>query len=169
MGGQRAPRGNAVIAPRLSVEQEGFSGMSHLLEAAIARRFQDGQVEFAVKTGGARGAHQNRIIAAVQAHRTRNPWFLDAPGRASLAGIAGNLLSTAAGVRKAAEDVISKIMLDSIARNVASQRNADGSAFAPLTANYAAWKRRKFGARGILQATGDLLGGLIVAVTRTTP
>lgn len=151
-----------------------IAGIGPAVSAAVAAKAKavmlstDG-IAVSVVAGGNRGADKNALIAAVQAARKRSPWFIKKGSEtwSALRFVAGGLTSSDYSVRKRAVDQIGKLMIEAIGLNVAAQRNQDGSAFAPLTAAYAGYKRRKFGfVAPILKATGDLLGGLRVRVDR---
>lgn len=147
---------------------EGLDDMEKRIAVSIAQQLPGGDVTFSVRTGGARGAATNRLIAAVQAGRRRNPFFLNDRALVAITQAARGLASTVAETVQAAEETVKALILISIGENVAAQRNPDGSSFTQLTANYAAAKRRKFGfVLPILKATGDLLGGLRVTIERT--
>lgn len=145
---------------------DGFA--QRLTDAVMAKVPVGAQVVFEVKTGGQRGGSVNRMIAEVQAGRQRSPWYLNKKAIEGIRFAARGLLSVAGGTRRAAEQAIKSLMLISIGENVQAQKNPDGSKFTQLTARYAAYKRRRFGySTKILQASGDLLGGLKVEVRRS--
>jgi len=90
--------------------------------------------------------------------------MMDVEGLAGLREAIAGLFQGAAAARRTAE-AIGNMLLISVQENVATQRNPDGSAFRPLSPNYAAAKRRKFGfVTPVLRASGDLLGGLKVRI-----
>lgn len=113
----------------------------------------------------ATGRPTNALIAKVQASNRRNPFYLSRTARQRIR----DLLS-AAKPGPFHVDTLAKIgdvMLKAIKDNVRSQANKDGSIFAPLSPEYAAYKRRKFGfTTPILKATNDLLGGLRWVIDR---
>lgn len=155
-----------IVATPLAVmmDVEGLAGLSQQIAARIqAQAGQD--VTIAVTTGGARGAEKNALIARVQAAHGRNLAYINSRAMQLIRAAIPGLFQGAAAARRTAE-AIGNAMLISIQENVAAQRNPDGSAFRPLSPNYAAAKRRKFGfVVPVLRASGDLLGGLKVRIT----
>ncbi len=145
----------------------GLGDLQQRIELAIKSRAQTGDTVFTVRAGGARGGAKNAMIAAVHAARGRKGIYVNPKAKQNIRDAAAGLFSAVAGVRRAAEDVIKNLLLVSIGENVQAQRNPDGAPFRKLTANYAAFKQRKYGfSIPILRATGDLLGGLKVFVER---
>jgi hypothetical protein len=105
------------------------------------------------------------MIARVQAAYKRNPFFINPRAMQLIKAAAPGLFQAGASAKRTAE-AIGNAMLISIQENVGMQRNPDGSGFRPLTPNYAAAKRRKFGfVVPVLRASGDLLGGLKVRIS----
>lgn len=136
------------------------------LKALKVSQSLDG-TRISVIPGGARGADRNAVIAKVQQGLKRSPWFIDRNDMEPIRFVAKSLGSADAGVRQRAITSIGQLMLAAIAHNVERQRNPGGSAFAPLSKAYAAYKQRKFGfIAPILKATGDLISGLRVTVDR---
>lgn len=141
------------------------------IEKQIADRLKaampPGDVVFEVYAGGTRGGAQNAMIAAVQAALDRNPFYVNDKSKAAIVEAIRKLFDSSRGVRAMAENTIKQLLLIAIGENFQAQRNPNGGKFRPLTAAYAAAKRRKFGfVTPVLKATGDLLGGLKVRVTR---
>jgi hypothetical protein len=124
-------------------------------------------IEIAVVAGGKRGALKNALIAHAQANQQRDPFYVNKRAMEMIRFLAKGLVSKAMGVRESAAKQIGDAMLISIGENVKGQRNVGGDSFRPLTAGYALRKQRKFGfVRPVLKATGDLLSGLRVRITR---
>jgi len=120
-----------------------------------------------VVAGGQRGGRKNAMIAAVQAIAKRSPWYPNREAMQAIRFAARGLASGDRGTQVRALADIGEVLLASIRRNVAEQKNPDGSQFKALTAAYARRKQRKLGFTiPILRATGDLLGGLRVRVDR---
>lgn len=155
-----------MTAPKLSIAIEE----SDPLELAFLKRIEEripGTTIFEVRADGKRGAAKNALIAAVQASMQRNPFWLNAKAKTAIAYAARGLFSATAGPRKQAEDLIGSLLLVSVGENMAAQKNPGGGSFRTLTERYAAKKQRLRGfVTPILKATGELLGGLKVAVTR---
>ena len=149
-----------------SVTMEGFDKMSAIIAGKVRAV---GTVEFDVIPGGRRGPQLNALIAHVQQARERNPWYLAKESKEAIRFTARGLASLDYNTVSQSIRTIGTLLLDAVRVNVENQRNADGTTFRELTARYAAFKRRKHGfIHSILKATNDLLGGLRVAVTRTT-
>jgi hypothetical protein len=147
---------------------QGLDGIARFVQLKALKVSQslDG-TRISVVPSGARGADQNAIIARAQANRGRAPWYISREDMEPIRFVAKALGSADAGVRQQAITSIGQLMLAAIGNNIAKQSNADGARFAPLTAAYAAFKRRKFGfIAPILKATNDLLGGLRVKIDR---
>jgi len=149
-----------------TVTMTGFDAITKVI-AGKARAI--GTTEFAVVAGGKRGQAKNTLIAKVQKHFDRNPWYIGKESREALRFVARGLASPMPSTAVSATKQIGVLLLDSVRSNVEKMKNADGSTFRELTARYAAFKRRKFGfIHPILRATNDLLGGLRVEVTKRT-
>ncbi len=149
------------------VELEGENQIGATIEAAINRAMGNlNGAEVAIVAGGSRGSATNAMIAKVQAGHQRDPFYLDPQAHEALRFVAPGLTAPQYSTRKRALGLIGELMLNAIGRNVEKQANPGGSKFKDLTANYAAFKRRKFGfVTPILRATGDLLKGLKVRIT----
>lgn len=156
----------AAVPVGMSVEIEGLDGLRQRIEARI-REQAGADTEIAVVTGGTRGATKNALIAKVQAARLRNPFYLNGKALALIKAAAPALFSIGSNAKLAAE-AIGNAMLISIQENVSAQKNPDGGTFTGLTTGYARRKQAKWGfVRPVLRASGDLLGGLLVRVTRS--
>lgn len=155
------------VLPGARYEIEGLAGIEQAIAAKIAARAPR-PVTFEVHTGGARGAAKNALIARVQAALGRNLGWISPKTMAAIKEAARDLASATFQVRRAAEERIKTLLIIGIHENVRSQKNPDGSRFRPLSPDYLAAKRRKYGAAAgsILKATGDLLGGLKARVVR---
>lgn len=125
-----------------------------------------GTVTIGVVAGGRRGPEKNALIARVQADRQRNPWYIDKDTMTAIRflarGLGGESTDKTSIFRQ-----IGTLLVESVRKNVAAQKNANGSTFAELSARYAAFKRRKFGfVHPILKASSDLLDGLKAVITK---
>lgn len=165
-----------MVAPTaIAFDAQGLDGFANRLTEAIMAKVPTGAaITFQVKTGGVRGAAKNALIARAHAdpqrprYPKRDPFYLNSKALEGIRFAARGLLSAAGATRRAAEQTIKSLMLISIGDNVQAQRNPDGSRFQQLTARYGAYKERVFGFRmPALRASGDLLGGLKVEVTRS--
>lgn len=153
------------MIPNVTVHVDGLAGLEQRLFAQVQARYAE-SVEIAVVTGGTRGASKNALIARVQSAYGRNPFYLNAKTLQVIRAAARGLFG-AAGTAKRTSDSIGAAMLVSINENVGKQQNPDGGKFAELTTGYARRKQAKWGfVKPILRASGDLLGGLRVRVTR---
>lgn len=150
-----------------SVELQGSNEMGGTIEAAINKAIGGmNGAEVAIVAGGARGGDKNALIAKVQAKQLRDPFYLDPQGMESIRFATAGVTAAQYSTRKRALMLIGELMLNAIGRNVEKQQNPGGSRFKELTANYAAYKKRKYGfSHPILRATGDLLKGLRVRIT----
>lgn len=153
--------------PQLSFDVEGLS--SHLQDAVTELLFEQAgrDVEICVVAGGARGAAKNALIARAQANRNRDPFYLNPGALGAIGELAGQIFAAARDARQRLFDTVGDVMLASIQVNVDGQRNPGGQAFRALSLAYARRKQRQFGFTiPILRATGDLLRGLKVVVTK---
>lgn len=150
----------------VGVEFQGEDKISSTIEAAIKASIggMDG-ASVCVVAGGARGGDKNALIAKVQAKQLRDPFYLDAQAKEAIRFAAQGLTAAQYSTRKRAAALMGELMLNAIGRNVEKQQNANGGGFKPLSKNYAAYKRRRFGfVTPILRATGDLLKRLKVVI-----
>lgn len=119
-----------------------------------------------------RSGATNATIAAAQSKPRsgkwkRNPFFFNQQAIALIKSAAKDLYSLVNGTRQSAIQRVKQAILVTILSNARNQTNPDGSKFTALTPEYARRKAAKFGYKPILEATGDLLGGLRVRVTRS--
>ena len=147
-----------------------YEGGDRIAEAIRAKLLKTsaaiGTVTTGVAAGGRRGPEKNALIARVQADRKRNPWYIDKDTMTAIRfvarGLGGEDVDKTAVFRQ-----IGALLVDAVRKNVAAQKNANGSTFAELSARYAAFKRRKYGyTHPILRAAGDLLDGLKAVITK---
>jgi hypothetical protein len=142
------------------------------LQRAIERRMRplaSGDAVVSVMTGGRRGADENAMIAHVQADARRNPYYIGKERLFEIRRVVKKAWESPEGITEAVLRQIGKMMIEAIEANVGAQRNKSGSPFAPLSKAYAAAKQRRFKRNlNILEATGDLIGGLRVVVARVT-
>ncbi len=157
-----------IFAPVVSmqIDAEGIGSVQEQVAADLQSRLPE-PIEIAVVAGGKRGALKNALIAHAQANQQRDPFYLNKRAMEVIRFLAKGLVSKAVGVRESAAKQMGDAMLISIGENVQGQRNPKGDRFRPLTAGYALRKQRKHGFTiPILKATGDLLSGLRVRITK---
>lgn len=155
-----------MIGPRLSVEIEGLDKLEQRFAEKVAQVLPE-TITFEVKAGGKRGGQKNGAIARYLAAAGRNMFWASPKTKGRIALAARGLFGTAVE-RRRAEQTIGAELLVGIGENLQAQKNPGGGSFTPLTARYAAAKRRKFGRTvPIGVASGDLAGGLHVEVSRT--
>lgn len=138
-------------------------------DALQAQREKWGTTAIAVVTGGSRGTAANALIAEVQAKLGRDPFYLVDPWLQSIREMIRFAAARPEGYSQNDLHAIGERMLENIRANVGRGQNKRGSAFTPLTADYAREKARKHPGRPILVATGDLVDGLHVEIERRTP
>jgi hypothetical protein len=155
-----------IVPMGVSIEIDGLAGVQQRLEARI--REQAGQdTEIAIVAGGARGASRNALIARSLAEHGRNMFYASAKTLQLVKAAASGLFAAGGAARRTA-DSIGNMLLIGIHENLGAQKNPDGAGFRPLTTGYARRKQRKWGfTKPIGRASGDLLGGLLVRVTRS--
>jgi hypothetical protein len=157
-----------IFAPAfgIKVDAEGIKGEVDTVTHVVHERLGE-TWEFEVVAGGKRGATKNALIAHAQANHRRDPWYLNKKTLQTMRFLVNGLTSLASSTRDMAARQIGDLLLINVGENVASQKNKGGDKFAALTAGYAKRKQRKFGFTiPILKATGDLLGGLKVRISR---
>ncbi len=155
-----------------AVQFEGLESIGATIKGAIESLNLTGTTTISIVAGGRRGGAENAKIANAQARPRngrwkRDPFYLSARTKERLRFLARGMTSTDSGLRTRTAEDMGQVMLEGVKENAAGQRNPDGAPFTKLTANYAAYKRRKFGFTSpVLKATGDLLDGLQVKVDR---
>ncbi len=150
------------------VELIGMDKVADVVRSRV-RSAWTGVGEVAITVGGKRGGHLNALIAQTQKHLGRNPWYQNQDTLAKIRKVAKDAATADKPIRDSILRQIGRLLLLGVLENVRNQKNRDGTTFRELSARYAAFKRRKFGyIHPILQATGDLLGGLRVVVTKTS-
>jgi len=121
---------------------------------------------------------RNQVIAEAQAQRDRNPFFLTSSETRSVVGKMAEALSNAMRYQSRArwrEDLADagEVALHFYRDHIHEERSggvppigasARGHKTRKLTADYADWKRKHFGDRPILVATGEFIKSLVVKV-----
>lgn len=148
----------------MTMQVEGLAGVQQRIEARL--REQVGQdTEIAIVAGGVRGGAKNAMIARVQAAMGRNLAYAGSKTMQLIRAAVPGLLRP--GTHGPTAQAIGNMLIIGINENVGAQKNPDGSTFKALTPGYARRKQAKWGfVRPIMRASGDLLGGLRVRVTR---
>jgi hypothetical protein len=149
----------------VTAQVEGLAGMTQHIATRLTKQY-GGDITFEVVAGGARGRAKNTLIAKVQAAYQRNPFYFSKSTLGHIVKAVPALFSAAAGARRGTVDFVKQIILAGVLENAGAQKNKGGGRFTPLTLAYARRKAAKWGAKPILSATGDLLGGLKVIVTK---
>jgi hypothetical protein len=140
-------------------------GIAEAIRNAIQRRlatFREATVD--VVAGGSRGGSKNAMIAAVQKAHARNPFYFDPDTRAVIRDRVHEAMQRDGGLTRDDLNAIGRLMVTGIESHFEAQRNPGGSTFRELTEEYAKAKRKKFGDKPILEATGELRNSMGVRV-----
>jgi hypothetical protein len=153
--------------PAIYLNTEGLSSEASDLMASAMTEAAGESAEIGISTGGVRGADLNAIIARAQANQGRDPFWFPPAVVEELRGRILKALGVNSGARGAIYQGIGNVMLTTIQANVDNQRGPGGVSFRALTPEYAKRKQRKFGfITPILRATGDLMAGLKIVITK---
>jgi hypothetical protein len=131
-------------------------GIAEAIRNAIQRRlatFREATVD--VVAGGSR---------AVQKAHARNPFYFDPDTRAVIRDRVHEAMQRDGGLTRDDLNAIGRLMVTGIESHFEAQRNPGGSTFRELTEEYAKAKRKKFGDKPILEATGELRNSMGVRV-----
>jgi len=153
--------------PQIYIQTEGLTHEASDLMASAMTEAAGESAEIGIATGGARGAELNALIARAQANRGRDPFWFPSNVVDDLRERIRRALGVNGPARAAVYQGIGNVMLTTIQSNVDAQRGPGGTSFRSLTPEYARRKQRKFGfVTPILRATGDLMKGLKVVITK---
>lgn len=146
-----------------------FLGVKEAVSAAVRARLgraaRDWNIDLQIVAGGARGGRENALIARAQARMGRAAFGLDARWLTEIRRMVAALGGRPA--RDADLLPIGRRAIEGVLDNVARQREVSGRPFRSLTEPYARQKLRRHGfIRPILRATGDLLDGMHVRISR---
>lgn len=154
--------------PQIYLQTDGLTSQSADLMAKAMTEAAGDSAEIGIQTGGARGADLNALIARAQANRGRDPFWFPADVVKQLRDRIQRAMSVNVTARQAVYQGIGQAMLAAIQSNVDAQRGPGGTSFRALTPEYARRKQRKFVfVTPILRATGDLMKGLKVVITKS--
>lgn len=144
-----------------------LAGVASAIEkgaAAAIRRRTEGLsgLEVSVVPGAIkRTVEKNLVIGKVQMRAKRNPFFLTKEEVAQVKAIVAEDLG-----RTLTPEQLGVFLVTLVRAHLDAQKNKNGSPFRPLSARYAAWKRKRFGALPILVLTRELRDGLRSLVVR---
>ncbi len=150
------------FVPRFELRTEGVADAIRRVIARKLAAFREATVD--VVAGGSRGGPTNAMIAAVQRGHSRNPFYFDSDTRAVIKTMVTAALARDEGITHDDLTAIGGLMLRGVRSHFEAQKNPGGSTFRALTPAYAEAKRKRFGDKPILEATGELRDAMSLRV-----